>query len=52
MDGKSEAANEAWSPVSSVNMNKQFQGISNSSSGWIFSVWTKRPMQEDLSVAA
>jgi hypothetical protein len=28
MDGKSEAANEAWSPVSSVKMDKQFQGIS------------------------
>ena len=28
MDGKNEAANETWFPVSSVNMDKQFQGIS------------------------
>ena len=33
MDGKSKAANEAWSPVSSVNMDKQFQGISKISIG-------------------
>ena len=26
-------------------------GISKNSIGWIFSVWTKRPMQKDLSVA-
>ena len=29
----------------------KLMGISKKSGGWIFSVWAKRPMQEDLSVA-
>ena len=32
-------------------MDDMRKGISKNSTGWIFSVWAKRPMQEDLSVA-
>ena len=29
-----------------------YKGISKNTIGWIFSAWTKRTMQKDLSVAA
>jgi sulfite reductase alpha subunit-like flavoprotein len=39
-------------PARFLSRKEKLLGISKNSIGWIFSVWAKRPMQEELSVAA